>query len=324
MRVDRRPGGGTDVANVHEVITNPNVIKGAIALIGLVIILVAAHVIRRAITYQVQDATARYKARKLVTLLSYLAATILLSVVFWQRLGGLTVFLGVAGAGVAFALREVIVSVAGWLAISLGGYYRVGNRVQLGQVRGDVIDISLLRTVLMEIGEWVNSDLYTGRVVRVANSFVFTSPVFNYSGDFPFLWDEIRVGVKYGCDWQQAREILGQVAQEVVGSFAARAQDEWRGMQLRFNIEPITIDPVVTLLFADAWLEFTVRYIVDYRRRRLTKDQLFTRILEEFDQTEGRVEIAFPTLRVLGPTELDVRLKRAEEQEGGAEDRRAA
>jgi small-conductance mechanosensitive channel len=311
------------VANVHAVVTNQDVIKGIIALTGLVLIFLATHLLRRAITHQAQDPAARYKARKLVTLLSYLAAVVLLSAVFWERLGGLTVFLGVAGAGVAFALREVIVSVAGWLAISLGGYYRVGNRVQLGEVRGDVIDISLLRTVLMEIGEWVNSDLYTGRVVRVANSFVFTSPVFNYSGDFPFLWDEIRVAVRYDCDWQQAREILSQVAQEVVGAFTARAQDEWRRMQLRFSIEPITIDPVVTVLFADNWLEFTVRYVVDYRRRRLTKDHLFTRILEEFAQTEGRVEIAFPTLRLAGPTELDVRLARRQE-EGGTGDRRAA
>jgi small-conductance mechanosensitive channel len=103
------------------------------------------------------------------------------------------VAIGVAGAGIAFALQEVIGSVAGWIAISFGGFYRPGDRVQVGGIKGDVIDIGILRTTLMELGEWVNSDLYSGRIVRVANSFVFKQPVFNYSGDFPFLWDELRL-----------------------------------------------------------------------------------------------------------------------------------
>lgn len=95
--------------------------------------------------------------------------------------------IGVASASIAFALQEVIGSIAGWIAISFGNFYAPGERVQLGGIRGDVIDIGILRTTLMELGEWVASDLYTGRVVRIANSFVFKQPVFNYSGDFPFL-----------------------------------------------------------------------------------------------------------------------------------------
>jgi small-conductance mechanosensitive channel len=110
-------------------------------------------------------------------------------VIYGGRLGGLTVTLGVAGAGIAFALQEVIASFAGWFAIALSGFFRTGDRVQLGGIRGDVIDIGVLRTTLMELGEWVSGDLYSGRVVRIANSFVFKEPVFNYSADFPFLWD---------------------------------------------------------------------------------------------------------------------------------------
>jgi hypothetical protein len=86
--------------------------------------------------------------------------------------------------------------VAGWIAVSLGGFYKVGDRVELGGIRGDVVDIGFLRTTLFEVGEWVDGDLYNGRVVRVANSFIFKEPVVNYSGDFPFLWDELHVPVK--------------------------------------------------------------------------------------------------------------------------------
>ncbi len=100
---------------------------------------------------------------------------------------GLSVALGVPGAGIAFALQEVIASVASWVAVSFGNFYSPGDRVQLGGIKGDVIDVGVLRTTLMEMGEWVNGDLYNGRIVRVANSFVFKEPVYNYSADFPFF-----------------------------------------------------------------------------------------------------------------------------------------
>src|SRR5690606_5854844 len=124
------------------------------------------------------------------------------------RLGGLTVALGVAGAGIAFALQEVITSVAGWMATIFGNFYKTGDRVQLGGIKGDVIDIGVLRTTIMETGEWVNGDLYNGRIVLVANSFVFKEPVFNYSGDFSFLWDEIVISVQYGSDIALAKKIM--------------------------------------------------------------------------------------------------------------------
>lgn len=113
--------------------------------------------------------------------------------------------LGVAGAGIAFALQEVITSVAGWIALSFGQFYTIGDRVQLGGIKGDVIDIGMLRTTIMEIGEQVKGDQYTGRIVRITNSFVCQGPVYNYSADFPFVWDEITVPIKYGGDHNLAR-----------------------------------------------------------------------------------------------------------------------
>jgi small-conductance mechanosensitive channel len=294
---------------VLKILQDTDVIKGIVAALGVLAILFASRWVRRSIVRRVVDASTRYQARKVTVLVGHLAVVILISVVFWRRLTGLTVFFGAAGAGIAFALREVVVSVAGWLAISFGGYYRIGDRVQLGGTKGDVIDISILRTTLMEIGEWVQSDLYTGRIVRIANSFAFTAPVFNYSGDFPFLWDEIHVPVRYGGDREQARRILEQVAGEIVDEFVSAARATYGEMQLRYRIEKATIDPLVTLIANDNWLEYTVRYIVNYRLRRLTKDRLFSRILEEFDKTAGKVAFASTTVRLVGLPQVSVRLE---------------
>ena len=265
----------------------------------LVLILLVSRLTKGSITRYVNANDTRYRLRKFATITSYILIILMVSIVFSERLGGLTVALGVAGAGVAFALQEVIASFAGWFAVSFAGFYKPGDRVQLGGIKGDVIDVSFLRTTVMEIGEWVKGDQYTGRVVRIANSFVFKEPVFNYSGDFPFLWDEIKVPVKYGGDHHLARKILLDVATEVVGEYSTGAAVAWQDFSKQYLLEEAITDPIVSLVLNDNWMEFTVRFVLNYKRRRGTKDALFTRVLDEFAKTDGKVEIASATVHLI-------------------------
>jgi small-conductance mechanosensitive channel len=280
-------------------------------LISLVIILVIGGFVRFFKGYlsrYISDLGNRYRARKFVSFMGYATGIIVLVTVFSARLGGLSVAFGVAGAGIAFALQEVIASVAGWLAVAVGNFYKTGDRIQLGGIMGDVIDIGVLRTTLMECRQWVNGDLYNGRIVRVANSFVFKEPVFNYSGDFHFLWDEIVVPVKYGCDYKLARELFQRIAGEITGDYIQPARDAWKEMVNKYLIEDARVDPMIFLIANDNWMEFTIRYVVDFKKRRVTKDLLFTRILEEIDKTEGRIAIASTTVHIVETPQFNVRL----------------
>jgi small-conductance mechanosensitive channel len=288
---------------------DPTVGKFITVIVGVLIVIVLVQFFQRSISRYVRDSDTRYRARKFVTFIGYVLAIFVVATIYSSRLGGLTVAFGVAGAGIAFALQEVIASIAGWAAISFAGFFRPGDRVQLGGIKGDVIDVSILRTTLMEVGEWVKGDLYSGRIVRIANSFVFKEPVFNYSGDFPFLWDEITVPIKYGSDYHLARQILSRVANEVVGEYATEAARAWKDIVRKFLIEDATVAPMVTLAANDNWIQFTLRFVVDYKARRSTKDRLFTRMLEEIDKTEGRVAIASATFEVVGAPALEVRLE---------------
>jgi len=182
--------------------------------------------------------------------------------------------------------------------------------VQLGGIRGDVIDIGILRTTLMELGEWVNSDLYTGRVVRIANSFVFKEPVFNDSHDFPFLWDELRIPVKHGSDHRVARELLEQALQDVCSEQLVRdSRQAWEQLVRRYLLENAQLEPAVTLVITDNWLEFTLRYIVDYKQRRSSRDRLATRVLDAFAASGGAVALGSATLQLVEPDPLEVHLK---------------
>lgn len=274
----------------------------------LVLLFLGVSLLRGVARRTIKDVDVRYRTQKGLLFVGYLVAVIYLIGAVSGRLSGLALAVGAAGAGITFALQEVIISFAGWLALAVASYYRVGDRVQLGGIRGDVIDIGILRTTLMECGGWVNGDLYNGRIVRVANSFVFKEPVYNYSGEFAFLWDEITVPIRFGSDYEAARRILTTIAEEVVGDFARSAHDTWKKLVRSYRIEDARIEPLITLVANDNWVEFTVRYIVDHKRRRITKDALFTRILAAVEASGGRVALASATFELVAAPAVDVHL----------------
>jgi small-conductance mechanosensitive channel len=289
-------------------LSEPALVRWSEAIVGLIFIWFVFGALRGALTKRIQASETRYRTRKIVTLLGYFVVVVYIAGLFSESLGQLTVLFGIVGAGVAFALQEVIASFAGWIAISFGQFYKPGDRVLLGGIMGDVIDISILRTTLMECGAWVGADLYNGRIVRIANSFVFKEPVFNYSADFSFIWDEISIPVKHGSDRSLAREILQKAATDIAGVDVPTAQAEWPAMVHKYLIEDARVEPMVTLAANDNWLEFTVRYVVNYKQRRARKDRLFTRILDDFDKNAGKVSLASTTLQLVETPTFDVRL----------------
>ena len=101
--------------------------------------------------------------------------------------------------------------------------------------------------------QWVDGDLYNGRIVLVANSFVFKEPVFNYSGDFPFLWDEIKLPIQYGSNYTMAREIILNAGKLVAGDLTEKSQETWRHLQNKYRLEDAQTEPMVSLIANDNW-----------------------------------------------------------------------
>ncbi|MGJ9383873.1 mechanosensitive ion channel family protein [Salipaludibacillus sp. CF4.18] len=289
--------------------TNTTIYKLIIALLGVIIISVIVRIMKKTLTRYVKDQNNWYKTRKATNIFGFILAAIFLAILYSDMLGGITVVLGVASAGIAFSLREVIASIAGWLTILVGGMFKTGDRVQLGGVTGDVIDLGVLRTTVMETGQWVDADLYSGRIVKIANSFVFTQPVYNYSTDFPFLWDEITLPIKFGSDYTVTRELIRQVAIDQLGDYSQQTKEHWDYMVRKFIIEDATTEPMVTLTVNDNWVEFTLRYIVEYKARRSTKDTLFTNILEKIEAQPEKVQLASATFEVVSTPPVDVNIK---------------
>lgn len=239
-----------------------------------------------------------YETRKFARWINNILLLLIFFSIFGSNLTGLTTALGFAGAGVTYALREVIMSIAGWIAILFGDFFNAGDRVRIAGIKGDVVDISVLRTTLMEIGEWVDGDQYTGRTVRVANSHIFSSPVYNYTGNFEFLWDEIMIPLRFNSDTILAKEILLEVAEKYAGKDKEKAIIAWDNMRKRYKLEDSSLENQVFLSFNDNWVEISLRYVVDYRGRRDLKDKLFSEILRRFNEEGDQIEIASETMEI--------------------------
>ncbi len=209
------------------------------------------------------------------------------------------VAMGVLGAGIAFASQETIGSFAGYLSVVTGSLYRLGDRIQIGSVTGDVLDITMLRTTLMEIGEWVGADQYTGRVVTIANRAVFSEPVFNYTHHWSYLWDEITIPISYDSDWRRAQTIMLDHAHEYTAHLQGQARVELRDLMKHYPVYEETVAPQVYVVMTDNWVEMSLRYVVEARERRRMAGELHDDLLRHFED-EPDITVASATFEIVG------------------------
>ncbi len=259
------------------------------AIVGILLIHAGFRVLEQTLPRHFGRVDERYRVRKFVVFSGYIAILLFVSILFEDRLGRLSFALGVAGAGVAVALQDVLASIAGAFSIGFSKLYTVGDRVQIGDTRGDVIDIGLLRTTLMEVGSWVGRDLYSGRIVRIPNNAVLKNSVFNYSQGFRFIWDQIKVVFSITSDAGLARAMLLRVAHEVIGAYLVEAQNSWNAVSDDYRTENPPIEPVVVLAVNAGSLEFTLNYVVDYVKRSTMQDRLFAKIVDEVANSKGQL-----------------------------------
>ena len=164
---------------------------------------------------------------------------------------------------------------------------------------GDVIDIDSIYTTMMEIGEWVSSDNYSGRIVKLSNAFVFKGAIDNYSQDFPFVWDEINLPIRYGGDLKRAKSIVRNTADELLSDYVKQSITQWQTVVKKYYIEDAIVEPTLALKLTDNWIEMNLRYIVDYKKRRTTKHLRSEAIEQKIRATEGAVELAATTFEVV-------------------------
>jgi small-conductance mechanosensitive channel len=265
--------------------------------------------LRRLLKKRIDDVHIRYKAQKGIEIFGYVLIGLLLILSFTlDDVKDYTLLIGLFTAGLTFTLQELILSVAGSFYIFFVRVYKPGDRIEIHNIKGDVIDIDSVYTTIMEIGEWVSNDNYSGRIVKISNAFVFKGPIKNYSMDFPFVWDELNILITHGSDIQEAQRLSLETAKEVLADYVATSKTEWSAMVERYYIENASLDPSVAIGITDNWITLNVRYITDFKKRRITKHTLFLAIGQAILASNAQIELASTTLQLLKIPPLELHL----------------
>lgn len=274
-------------------LTDPAIQRLAFTLLLILLAYVLTRVGKRVVPRYVDDPARRYRAQRLIVRLVASVAVVSIILLWSPGQRDVLTVLTVIGAGVALALREVLLSLVGWLHLVMRAPYRQGERIEVNGVRGDVIDVRMLHSTMMEIGGWVDAEQSTGRLVHVPNSWVFLYPVYNYTRGFRFIWNEIAVTVTFRSDWKAAREIMLSLAQVSADIVEQQAKEELRRMSRDYLVHFSILTPFVYVRLVDNGVRLTLRYLCEARKRRGTEHALTISMLDAFKE-HGSIELAYP------------------------------
>jgi small-conductance mechanosensitive channel len=245
---------------------------------------------------RVSDVGSRYRIRKTSLYVVVTVGVLVIGRVWFEGLQSLATFLGLLSAGLAIALKDLVVNFAGWAFILWRRPLEVGNRIQIGKYRGDVVDIRVFQFTLLEIGNWVDAEQSTGRIIHIPNGMVLSEVLANYSKGFQYIWDEIPVLVTFESNWKKAKELLSEIV-ELHGQRAAKAAPQSvQQARDRFPISYSKLTPIVYTSVADSGVLLTLRYLCNPRERRTTAQDIWEAILEAFGKCDD-IDFAYPTQR---------------------------
>ena len=272
------------------------VVLSVILMVGLWLL---RRLILRLVRRSVHDPRALYQWGKVSAYVVTAVGLLLIGPIWLEGIGSLGTFLGLLTAGLAIALREPVANLAGWGYILWRRPFEVGDRIEIGQVAGDVVDISLFQFSLLEIGNWVDADQSTGRVIHVPNSRLFNAPLANSTTEFPYIWNEVPVLITFESDWPSAKEIVTRAVNDVGAVIDDEVRAHMKRASQKFLIFYPNLTPIVYLTVKDSGVLLTARYLCHPRARRGTSEGIWKRILEDFDERDD-IELAYPTYRVTG------------------------
>jgi small-conductance mechanosensitive channel len=263
-------------------------------LLALGVYFIGKNIIRK----KEKDYREAYRKRHFLSTVVVLVTAVVL-IVLWARLLQHTgTFLGLLGGGLAIALKEPLVAIAGRIAILAGRAYTVGDRIQVDQLTGDVIHVGFFYTRVMEVGKWIAADQATGRIVQFSNSKMFgATPVYNYTRDFSYIWDEQMLPVTYASNVEQATRILLNAGNEYTKEFLQGAEEQLERMRHSFLVPTFELKPQVFMAVNSNWVELRMRYIVDPKKRRVASNFIWQCAFRELQHRDD-ITIASTTSEV--------------------------
>jgi len=261
--------------------------KGFQTLFALTIVyLIFRLILEELISKKIKSAKAKYSFNKTISILYILFFILTLIYIWVEQTETLLISYGLIGAGIAVSLQDVFRNFAGGIVIFLTGIYRVGDRIEINSKIGDVIEIGVFYTTMMEVGELSENSQATGRISLIPNSFVLSSNINNFTKDHSFIWDEITIPITYDSDWKKSSDKLLDIVKNETSDIAEKADKEITRLGEKYYLPKKPVDPVVFLNLTDNWINLTIRYVTDTKNRRELRDKINRLILTLIEESK--------------------------------------
>jgi small-conductance mechanosensitive channel len=242
------------------------------------------------------DIRTQYRWRKSTVYIAFSIGFLLIGRIWFEGFNSLATFLGLLSAGLAIALKDPLVNLAGWMFIIWRKPFIVGDRIQIGNNAGDVIDIRIFQFTLMEIGNWVDAEQSTGRILHIPNGKVFNEIQANYTTGFNYIWNEIPVLLTFESNWKKAKDILSAIVNKNAEHLSKSAEERIKEASRKFMIFYTKLTPIVYTSVRDSGVMLTIRYLCDPRKRRSSEEEIWEDILLQFSEFDD-IDFAYPTQR---------------------------
>jgi small-conductance mechanosensitive channel len=270
--------------------------KIAATAVVVLAVLIIRRIILGVVWSRTHDARLRYRWQKGIAYVTSPLAILIVGRIWFAGFQSVATFLGLVSAGIAISLKDILVNLAGWVFIVWWRPFNVGDRIQIGTHAGDVIDVRLFQFTLNEIGNWVQADQSTGRIIHIPNGKVITDVIANYSEGFEYIWNEIPVVVTFESNWEKAKQILLDIVTRDSADIVKSAEESVRETTRKFMIFYTTLTPTVYTSVGESGVTLTPRYLVQPRKRRVTEEKIWEDILRAFAQHDD-IELAYVTRR---------------------------
>ncbi len=277
--------------------TGNHLFKFLLSLAILLLALLIRKALHRVILRQDLPSQTLYFWTKAISYGVAVVAALMIGGVWLYGLNNAATFLGLLSAGLAVALREPIVNLAGWLFILVRRPLSLGDRIEIEAIKGDVIDLGPFFFSVLEVGNWVEAEQSTGRIIHIPNVKVFTAPIANYTQQFPYIWDELSILVTFESNWQKAKAILEAILEKETLHFTGPEERELRETATHYYIKLGKLTPTVYTAVADSGVQLTMRFLTPVRQRRGREQMIWEEVLQAF-AGEDDIDLAYTTQRV--------------------------
>lgn len=272
--------------------------KMLITFLALILAITLVNGINRTLYKKIEDTNRFYMARKRTIYIISLLYLVSMFLLWFEVAGSFSTYAGLLSAGIAIALKDLFTNLAAWFFIIFKRPFSVGDRIQIHDRRGDVIDVRIFQFSLIELSEPSEGEQSTGRIVDIPNHYVFLYPVINYVKGFKYIWNEIKVEITFESDWRKAKRYFEKIVDKHTLHFTAKAEKQVREAARKYMIYYNKFTPIVYTDVRESGVLLTLRYLCEPKFKRQTVNDIWEDILKVISE-HSDIELAYPTRRIV-------------------------